>query len=58
MGCHLQDCESLENDLQVEVTQGSRNSMKVVEQEEKSTELDNLEITLEAVPVSCTFTDL
>ncbi|XP_015710932.1 opsin-5-like [Coturnix japonica] len=58
MGCHPQECESLENDLQANVTQGNRNSAKVAEQEERNTEPDNLEITLEAGPVSCTFTDL
>ncbi|OXB81694.1 UNVERIFIED_CONTAM: hypothetical protein H355_008943 [Colinus virginianus] len=57
-GCYPHECESLENNFQVQVTRDSRNSIKVVEQEEKSTELDNLEITLEAVPVRCTFTDL
>uniref|UniRef100_A0A8B9PS62 G-protein coupled receptors family 1 profile domain-containing protein n=1 Tax=Apteryx owenii TaxID=8824 RepID=A0A8B9PS62_APTOW len=41
-----------------ESVQGSKKSVKLVVQGEKSIEIDNLEITLETVPVHCTFTDL
>ncbi|XP_009681344.1 opsin-5-like isoform X2 [Struthio camelus] len=56
--CTAQDSVSLHNSLQVEVRQGSRKSVKVVVRGEKSTETDNLEITLETIPVHCAFTDL
>lgn len=58
MECHPQETVSLENNLQAKVRQASKKSVKVVMQGEKSTEIDTLEITLEAVPVHRTFTDL
>ncbi|XP_068529060.1 opsin-5-like [Anas acuta] len=58
MGSPSQEITALENSLQVKMRQGSKKSVKVVVQGEKSTELENLEITLEAVPVHCAFTDL
>ncbi|KAM6210557.1 opsin-5-like [Sarcoramphus papa] len=58
MECPPQDTVSLESNLQAKVRQGSKKSVKVVVRGEKSTEIDTLEITLEAVPVHRTFTDL
>ncbi|XP_074753837.1 opsin-5-like [Athene noctua] len=53
-----QETVSLESNLQEKVRQTGKKSVKVVVQEGKSTEIDTVEITLEAVPVHCTFTDL
>lgn len=56
--CSPQETASLESNLQEKVRQGSRKSVKVVVREEKSTETDTLEITLEAVPAHRTFAAL
>ncbi|XP_054049391.1 opsin-5-like [Rissa tridactyla] len=53
-----QDTVSFESNLQAKMRQANKKSVKVVVQGEKSTEIDTLEITLEAVPVHRTFTDL
>ncbi|GAB0182529.1 opsin-5-like [Grus japonensis] len=55
MECPPRETVSLENNLQAKARQ---KSVKVVVQGEKSTEIDTLEITLEAVPVHPAFTDL
>ncbi|KAM7123093.1 opsin-5-like [Ciconia maguari] len=56
--CPPQETVSLESNLQAKVRQASKKSVKVIVQGEKSTEMDTLEITLEAVPMPHTFTDL
>ncbi|XP_062424243.1 opsin-5-like [Rhea pennata] len=56
--CTPQESVSSQSNLQVNVRQGSKKSVKIVVQGEKSTEIDNLEITVETLPVRCTFTDL
>ncbi|XP_010281476.1 PREDICTED: melanopsin-like [Phaethon lepturus] len=53
-----QEAVSLQSNLQAKVRQASKKSVKVVVRGEKSTGIDTLEITLEAVPVQSTFTDL
>lgn len=58
MQCPLQETLSLKSNLQAKVRQASKKPVKVVVQGEKSTEIDTLEITLEAVPVHCTSADL
>ncbi|XP_064301516.1 opsin-5-like [Phalacrocorax carbo] len=58
MECPPQEAVSLESNLQAKVIQASKKPVKVVAQGEKSTEINTLEITLEAVPVHSTFTDL
>lgn len=58
MECPPQETVSLESNLQTKVRQASKKSVKVVVQGEKSIEIDTLEITLEALPVHHTFTDL
>lgn len=58
MECPPQETVSLDSHLQAKVRQASKKSVKVVVRGEKSTEIDTLEITLEAVPVHHTFTDL
>ncbi|XP_074002964.1 opsin-5-like [Numenius arquata] len=54
--CPPRETVSLESNLQAKMA--NKKSVKVVVQGEKSTETDTLEITLEAVPVHHTFTDL
>ncbi|XP_062489122.1 opsin-5-like [Pezoporus occidentalis] len=58
MECPPQETVALESNLQAKVRQSNRKSVKVVVSGGKSTEIDSLEITLEAVPVCHTFTDL
>lgn len=58
MECPPQETVSLESNLQTKVRQASKKSVKVVVRGEKSIEIDTLEITLEALPVHHTFTDL
>ncbi|OPJ83407.1 opsin-5 [Patagioenas fasciata monilis] len=58
MECPLQETLSLKSNLQAKVRQASKKPVKVVVQGEKSTEIDTLEITLEAVPVHHTSADL
>ncbi|XP_061210807.1 opsin-5-like [Neopsephotus bourkii] len=53
-----QETVSLESNLQAEVRQNNKKSVKVVVSGGKSTAISSLEIALEAVPVCHTFTDL
>lgn len=58
MECPPQETVSLESNLQAKVRQNNKKSVNVVVWGEKSTEINSLEIALEAVPVCRTSTDL
>ncbi|XP_005153594.2 opsin-5-like [Melopsittacus undulatus] len=58
MECPPQETVSLESNLHAKVRQTNKKSVKVVVSGGKSTEIDSLEIALEAVPVCRTSTDL
>lgn len=57
MECPPQETVSLESNLQAKVRQNNKKSVKVVVSGGKSTEINSLEIALEAVPVCHTLTD-
>uniref|UniRef100_A0A8D0GHL7 G-protein coupled receptors family 1 profile domain-containing protein n=1 Tax=Sphenodon punctatus TaxID=8508 RepID=A0A8D0GHL7_SPHPU len=58
MECTPQESVSVESNLQTTTKHNAKKSLKVIVRGEKSTEMDNLEITLETIPTHSRFANL